>query len=203
MENNNTTFYFVRHADKEKGDFYNPRLRHQDQPISDYGMQQAAALENYFRDKPITSIYISQYIRTMQTVKPLADTLGVTPIIDERLNEIDNGLADGLTTEQFKAKFPDIWEIYDNKNSDFRWPGGETGEEAQARVTNFISEKKNRPGDVLVVTHEGLIRLLLCHILQIPVYRRFEFVMGTTGIFEIVHDREQNTWRMIRFNQEP
>jgi hypothetical protein len=28
-----TTWYIVRHAEKEPGDFYNPRLRHQDQII--------------------------------------------------------------------------------------------------------------------------------------------------------------------------
>ena len=28
------TVYIIRHAHKEKGDFYNPRLRHQDEPIS-------------------------------------------------------------------------------------------------------------------------------------------------------------------------
>jgi hypothetical protein len=27
------TFYIIRHARKELGDFYNPRLRHDDEPI--------------------------------------------------------------------------------------------------------------------------------------------------------------------------
>ncbi len=31
------TFYIIRHAHKEQGNFYNPRLRHQDEPISQAG----------------------------------------------------------------------------------------------------------------------------------------------------------------------
>ena len=30
-------FYILRHADKEQGKFYNSRLRHQDEPISQRG----------------------------------------------------------------------------------------------------------------------------------------------------------------------
>jgi hypothetical protein len=32
-----STFYIIRHAEKEKGNFYNPRLRHQNEPISQKG----------------------------------------------------------------------------------------------------------------------------------------------------------------------
>ena len=31
------TFFIIRHAHKEHGDFYNPRLRHQDEPIGQMG----------------------------------------------------------------------------------------------------------------------------------------------------------------------
>jgi len=34
-----TTCYIVRHAAKQRGDFYNPRLRHKDEPISVKGQR--------------------------------------------------------------------------------------------------------------------------------------------------------------------
>jgi len=100
------TWYIIRHADKEKGDFYNPELRHQDQPISRIGQEQAQKLVAYFADKEIARIYVSAYQRTMQTVASLARHLGLHPIVDERLNEIDNGLFDGATEEELAQKFP-------------------------------------------------------------------------------------------------
>ena len=30
-------WYIIQHADKEQGDFYNPDLRHQDEPINEKG----------------------------------------------------------------------------------------------------------------------------------------------------------------------
>ena len=53
------TFYIIRHAEKERGNFYNPELRHQDQPISQKGQEQAKKLVGYFANKEISRIYIS------------------------------------------------------------------------------------------------------------------------------------------------
>ena len=47
------TWYIIRHGDKERGDFFNPRLRHQDQPISELGHQEAQALVPFFDRPPL------------------------------------------------------------------------------------------------------------------------------------------------------
>ena len=51
-------WHIIRHGDKEKGDFYNPVLRHQDQPISAKGRADAENLVPYFADKTISNIYV-------------------------------------------------------------------------------------------------------------------------------------------------
>ena len=76
------TWYIVRHAHKEKGDFYNPQLRHQDEPISRVGQEQSQKLVKYFSDKGISRIYVSAYLRTMQTIAALAGYLNLTPMMD-------------------------------------------------------------------------------------------------------------------------
>jgi len=196
------TLYFIRHADKAKGDYGSSNLPHLDQPISKYGKKQAKALYNYFQNKQIDEIYVSEYIRTEQTIRAIIKRRKIRPITDKRLNEIDLGDLIGLTDEQFQNKFPDIWKAYQDRNIDFRWPGGETGVEAQSRIVSFLDEQTNRPGDKLIVAHDGIIRLLLCHLLNIPVYRRFEFQIGTAGIMEIEWDKDHQVWRIIRFNQK-
>ncbi len=45
------TLYIVRHAAKERGDFSNSRLRHQDEPISAQGQIAAQKLCAYFEGK--------------------------------------------------------------------------------------------------------------------------------------------------------
>ena len=96
------TWYILRHAEKEQGNFHNPQLCHQDQPLSAKGRQDAQKLVTAFADKPITAIYVSAYQRTWQTAASVAEQLKLTPVIDDRLNEIDNGLIDEMTESQFE-----------------------------------------------------------------------------------------------------
>lgn len=193
--------YFVRHADKAKGDFYNTSLGHRDQPISSLGRRQARQLRKRFRREPIVSIHVSEYRRTLETARPLARKLRLLPAVDARLNEIDPGDAEMLTFDELKVRYPETWHALNRTVEDFRWPGGETGAEAQARGASFLAEIARIPGDKLVVAHDGIIRLLLCHLLGIDVVRRFDLRVDTCGILEIERSESEDRWRVVRFNQ--
>jgi broad specificity phosphatase PhoE len=198
-------WYILRHADKEAGDFYNPSLRHQDQPISGKGRLQTQQVVSYFSRKPVVAIYVSAYQRTLQTIQPVADGQHLTPIVDDRLNEIDNGIVEGLSDAQLKQKFPDTWQAFAERKTDFRFPQGETGEEAQRRIVSFFKEKLALHGvaDIILVSHDGLIRLLMCYLMNIPVYQRWNFRIDTCGITEVVYQPDFCAWKLIRFNQKP
>lgn len=194
-------WYIVRHAEKEKGNFFNPILRHQDEPVSSRGLVESRRLWDYFSNKNIRQIFISQYIRTGQTVEYTARKLGITPLKDERLDEIDNGLIDGMTDQQIERTYPDVWKGFLERDHDFRFPEGETGEEALARIGSFMRDRQDINEDLLIICHEGLIRLWACHILGLPPYRRWDFKVDYCGIMEIEFMPEFNSWRILRFNQ--
>ena len=118
--------YLLRHGDKAKGPYFNPALRHQDSPLSDQGQAAAAKLAEYFAVKPISAIYVSCYQRAHQTAQPLADRLRLQPIEDERLNELDNGVLDDMSEQEFKSAYPEVWKAYAARTADFRFPGSET-----------------------------------------------------------------------------
>jgi broad specificity phosphatase PhoE len=195
--------YIVRHADKERGEFYNPRLRHQDEPISQKGHLDAQKLTPYFAQRPVSTIYVSGYQRTFQTAEYIANKLQLDPIVDERLNEIDNGVIEGLTDEQIQKDYPDVWQAFQARSVDFRFPGGETGAEAQARIIGFLEEKRlqHAEEDILIFSHDGLIRTLVCTIFQLPVYARWNFHIDFCGITEIVAQSGPFPWKLIRLNQ--
>ena len=197
-------FYVIRHAQKEKGDFYNPRLRHQDEPISSIGQGEALKLWPYLWDKGISAIYVSGYLRTAQTIEDAAKKLGITPVIDERLNEIDNGCIEGLSAEEIQQKYPEVWRGFRERSTDFRFPEGETGQEARQRIAAFLEEKRqlHSKENIILVSHEGLIRVLMCHLMNRPVYQRWEFHVDFCGILEIAYQPDYKTWKLIRFNQK-
>ena len=196
------TWYIIRHAEKLYGGFYDSYLRHQNDPITDRGHEQAKALIPYFSGKPISAVYVSQYLRTLQTGAPLAQHFNLTPIVEQQLNEIDNGLIDGLAEDEIQARFPEVWKGFSERNTDFRFPEGETGEEAMKRIADFIEEKRIRHEgqDIVAFSHEGLIRLLGCHILKLPVYKRWNFQVDFCGIMELTYQPDFKEWKLIRFN---
>lgn len=197
------SIYIIRHAEKERGGFYSARLRHQDEPISQAGQEQARKLWSYFCDKQISAIYISAYQRTGQTIEYVAEQSGITAVIDERLNEIDNGHFDQLSDEEARQRYPEVWNAFRARSTDFRFPGGETGEEVRARIASFLEEKRAMHGDqnIIVVCHDGLIRSLACYIMDLPVYKRWNFYVDFCGITEISYQPDYQEWKLIRFNQ--
>jgi broad specificity phosphatase PhoE len=198
-----TTWYIIRHAEKETGDFFNPRLRHQDEPINPLGQQTAQRLAGYFADKSIAAVYVSAYRRTWQTAEPVARQFHLTPVVDERLNEIDNGRLDGMSDQAIQQTYPEVWQAFVERAYDFRFPDGETGAEAQQRIVSFLEEKRRRHSDenVIAVCHEALIRLWMCTLLNLPVYRRWDFRIDFGGIVEIAYQPDYDSWKLIRFNQ--
>ncbi len=192
-------WYIVRHAEKEQGDFYNPTLRHQDQPISAKGRADAQKLHAYFSDKSIAQIYVSEYIRTGQTIEYVARKLGMAPLVDGRLNEIDNGVIEGLSQQELVQKFPDVWNAFQARNRDFRFPQGESGQDVLDRIEAFVQENQEKQ-DLLLVSHDGLIRAFTCYILGLPVYRRWDFKVDTCGIMEIEYQPAFESWKLLRFN---
>lgn len=50
------TFYIVGHTHKERGDFFNSRLRHLDEPISQEGQEEAHKLWSFLYDKHFSAI---------------------------------------------------------------------------------------------------------------------------------------------------
>lgn len=195
--------FILRHAEKETGDFYNPRLRHQDEPLSAKGRRDAQKLPTFFLQQPVSAIYVSGYQRTWQTIEPLAEQLQLVPTVDERLNEIDNGRLEGMTEAAIQETYPEIWQAFVAKTADFRFPGGETGLEAQARLLSFLHDmEQGHPDETIVLaSHEGLIRLLACTILHAPVYARWNLRVDYCGITEIAFEQATGRWTLIRFNQ--
>ncbi len=89
------------------------------------------------------------------------------------------------------------------RTADFRFPGGETGQEVRDRIIAFAEEKQRQHAgeDILIVGHDGLIRAWMCHLMERPVYRRADFQIDFCGLMEIDYQEEYGRWKLIRFNQ--
>lgn len=116
------------------------------------------------------------------------------------MNEIDNGLIERLSEQILQERYPDVWNAYKDRNRDFQFPEGESGENALKRIKSFFKEKEVSEDNIILVSHDGLIRLILCYILGIAVYRRWDFQVDPCGIMEIEYQTTYKKWKLIRFN---
>lgn len=193
--------FVIRHSDKEIGEFYGGALSFNDQPISDAGRRKAERLIRFFEDIPIDSIHVSEYRRTHQSIAGVAARKNLTPITDRRLNEIDLGDTEKMTDEQIEKTYPEFWNAFLERTRDFRIPNGETGEEAANRVMELFGSL-DRAKNHILVSHDGLIRTLICAVLSLPPYKRHLFAIRPCSVTVFEYLETFGCWSIPKLNME-
>ena len=75
-ENDCSTFYLIRHAEKVR-----TNKSDRDPKLNENGIFRALKWKDYFIDKEISKIYSTNYKRTLETVKPIEEEIGLTAIL--------------------------------------------------------------------------------------------------------------------------
>jgi len=127
------------------------------------GVSQAAALVERLAGLPITALVRSPLLRCRLTLEPLAAALGLEPLIDERLSEVDYGQWTGRQLGEL-VKEP-LWTVVQQQPSAAVFPDGEGLAQVQARAVAAVRDHDRRLAeehgtDVLWVacTHGDVIK---------------------------------------------
>ena len=75
-EDDCSTFYLIRHAEKVR-----TNKTDRDPSLNEKGILRALNWKDYFIDKDISKIYSTNYKRTLETVKPIEQAIGLTAIL--------------------------------------------------------------------------------------------------------------------------
>jgi alpha-ribazole phosphatase len=114
----------------------------------------------------------------------LAAELVSTPQYDERLKELAFGAWEMQPWQDIPQAVLEQWgEDYVNVAP----PGGETFGELHRRAAHFLQELflRQHAGQVLVVTHAGVIRALLAEALNLPLQEVFRFHLDYGGVTQL------------------
>jgi probable phosphomutase (TIGR03848 family) len=127
------------------------------------GVGQAGALVERLAGLPIKALVRSPLLRCRLTLEPLAAALGLDPIIDERLSEVDYGQWTGRQLGEL-VKEP-LWTVVQQQPSAAVFPDGEGLAQVQARAVAAVRDHDRRLAeeygtDVLWVacTHGDVIK---------------------------------------------
>ena len=147
--------YLIRHAQPCFPGGHRMCIGITDIPIGSQGMAQAQAMAGIL--PTVSAVYSSPLRRAVQT----AQAIGQPVQILSGLREIYAGEWDGLTFEQIRQRYP---ELYAARGLDQTMPppGAENEEAALIRFrTDMEKAASEAPGDLAVVAHGGIIAKFL------------------------------------------
>lgn len=76
------------------------------------------------------------------------------------LTQLNPGDVDGLTIEQIKAKYPDEYQVQLSNPYHHRYPRSESYHDVAVRLEPLIMETERHEGDLLIIAHESVLRVL-------------------------------------------
>ena len=162
--------------------------------LSDAGVKQAEnAARRIAKLKRVTAIYSSPLERARETARAIAHARRMPVRIERGLLEIDIGQWAGRKLDDVRKR-PE-WDVVQRHPSAFRFPGGESFSEMQARITGALARiVAQHPGRVIVaVSHADPIKAVVSHALGVPLDLFQRIMIGTASITAIAYGRTNAT----------
>lgn len=143
-----------------------------DIPLSEEGVEQAFALRAWLQPVPFARVLSSDLDRAQHTARIIAGARAESIETHPAFREIDLGEWEGRTFSEMEQQFPAQYAARGRDIENWRPPGGESFADCRARVINALHAiLASAQGNILLVAHAGVNRLILCEVLGIPVAR--------------------------------
>lgn len=164
---------------------------HHDVPLSSAGELQARWVGGQLRSRPLVALYASDLQRTTQTAAILARQLSVPVTVQtsSAWRELAFGEWEGLTYAEVAERYPNQLGFFTYPLR-FSPPGGETFAALMRRVqeafAQLVQDSLHLPvGELVLVSHAGALRVLLCSLLGLPFERQWQLRLAYGSISAI------------------
>jgi len=155
--------------------------------LSETGRFQVELLAARLEEMSFDAIVSSDLKRAQQTAIPIATACKETVIWDRRMREIAMGEWEGRTLHDVRSSDPERFERWQSMPADNPPPGGESLRDVLARVAAAFESCYSRfpDGDVLWVTHGGVLSILAAHVLGLDLNRGVRLRRDNTSLSQI------------------
>lgn len=177
-----TLLDFIRHGEPVGGVRYRGQT---DDPLSDTGWRQMRAAIG--KERPWDVIVSSSLSRCLAFAEELSEASKLPLEVDDRLKEIGFGEWQGKTREEITQYDPGVLQRFYRDPTTYRPDGAEGLAEFKHRIVAAVNDILNRHSGkhVLVVCHAGTIRMVIGHILDIPLSNLFRIKVANAGITRV------------------
>ena len=196
-----TRIYLARHGGTTSSaqDLYAGAI---DPPLSEEGLAQVRALAKRLQAVKFAAAYCSEKIRALRTATEICESQRIKPIVMTDLREINHGHWEGQPRKLVQEKFAAEYDRVSADPLSIAPQGGETGSSVLARAMPAIAKiAADHAGEsVLVVSHTGTNRLLLCALLGIDPRRYRDRTVQDLACLNILDYRGPGNVQLILMN---
>ena len=202
-------FWLVRHG-LTKWNAQKRFMGQTDIPLSARGRAQAQWLARQLHDRKIAAIYTSDLARACETAQIIASqrTPELPVHVSQAWRELNFGAWEGLTYARIAAQYGEQPDFFSDPARNAP-PGGESPAHLLQRVrAELVTVARNLnwsvQGDVVIVSHSGALRMLLCDLLGIPLERQWQLRIdaGSLSALDVSlgHDAETLLVTLVLLN---
>ena len=188
----NTTLLVVRHA-QTQSNITGRYMGWIDEDLSEEGVWQAEQLSQRLSHWAITAVYSSPLKRAFRTAEIIASLHSLSVQRLDELGEIRLGAWEGMFADEIEANFLNLWRAWKRDPSDIQMPGGESLAQVRQRAIAAFKNitQVNQGQQVLMVTHDVIVRLLVAYCLDVStsIYRRLEVANASLTVIQVINDK--------------
>ena len=134
-----------------------------DSDLSKNGIEYSNKISNYFNNKfNKLIVWTSKLKRTIQTAK----NLNFPKYEFNELNEINAGIYENMTFEEFKINYSDEYNKRINNKLNYKYKNGESYIDLINRTDNIIKKIISTNKEILIISHQAILRVLIGIILN-------------------------------------
>lgn len=177
-----TQLILVRHGSIGEG-WQGRYVGRTDPPLDETGTRQARALARALAGRGIERCFCSPLRRALDTAMQITRPMDRTATVEPDLREVDFGRWEGRTFDEIQKQDPALVDEWAKWDMDFSFPEGE-------RITDFLTRAhaladrlaREEADTLLVVSHGGVIRSMLCHLLGMETRCYLSFEVSPASI---------------------
>ena len=185
-----TTVFLARHG-QTNSNVTGFLMGWSDEDLDDTGYDQARSLSARLASLPLAAVYTSPLQRTYTTATILAKPHGLELKVLDDLIEIKLGEWQGLYIDEVSKRWAELWQRSRDDPSEFTVPGGESFPQVTGRAVRAFQAvvAANQGKQVLIVTHDIIVKLVVAHILGASnsIYRRFEVNNASLSVVRVAN----------------
>lgn len=175
--------YLVRHgeSDLNRAGVY---FGHLDPELNENGRKQAKRSYKILKDIEFDRIVSTDLKRGYQTAEILSNNKKSVEKFKD-LRELNFGIFEGYSYQELKEKYPEELIRCEKEWKTYNYVTGESLEELQKRVINFIEREIDLDKTNLMVTHWGVINVILSFYFSKGLDSYWKYSVENGGIVEI------------------